>query len=348
MKKIILSILAVVAFTLSSIAQSPQAFKYQAVARDLSGVVLSNQAVSFQISILQGSLVGPSSFTETHNVTTNDFGLVNLEIGNGTLVSGDFSTIDWGADSYFLQIEMDETGGAAFTLMGTSQLMSVPYALHATTVENESDTTHWKENGSDIYFNQGNVGIGTANPAYKLSVNGNAIEVSGVPTPGLVLNPSVGATKTGVVFQSSDQLIFGANGVANIGRIDLNAPAASFSVGSTGNVGVGTNAPTEKLHVQEGNIVVQNSTGAHIYLGSPSYSVDMQCVEATGSGSDTEFHSAGIETLRIRNTGDIYLPRSGSGVGFGYGIIMKSPDNSCWRITIDNSGNMVSTAITCP
>jgi len=119
-----------------AMAQSaPEAFKYQAVARDAAGQTIANQSVGFQISILEGSTSGNSVYTETHNALTNNFGLVNLGIGNGTGVTGDFSTIDWGGSSFFLQIEMDASGGTNFQLMGTSQLMSVPYAIHANTAE---------------------------------------------------------------------------------------------------------------------------------------------------------------------------------------------------------------------
>ena len=121
--------------TMITAQSAPDAFKYQAVARDASGVVIGNQSVSFQISILEGSVSGTSVYSETHDANTNSFGLVNLEIGNGTATSGDFSGIDWSADSYFLQVEMDAAGGTNFQLMGTSQLMSVPYALHAKTAE---------------------------------------------------------------------------------------------------------------------------------------------------------------------------------------------------------------------
>ena len=130
MKKLALTLAAIIA-ALILFSQSPQAFKYQAVARDSLGEVLANQPVSFQISILQGSITGTAVYVETHDTTTNEQGLVNLEIGNGTFVSGDFATIGWGGDNYFLQIEMDEAGGTAFQLIGTSQLFSVPYALYA-------------------------------------------------------------------------------------------------------------------------------------------------------------------------------------------------------------------------
>lgn len=133
---------AIIILPRQSNAQTPEKMKYQAVARDNAGNVLSNQLISFQISILQGSSVGTSVYSETHSVSSNDFGLANLNIGNGTIVSGDFSTIDWSTDQYFLQVEMDETGGSSYQLMGTSQLLSVPYALHAKTADSAINGSH--------------------------------------------------------------------------------------------------------------------------------------------------------------------------------------------------------------
>jgi len=137
MKKIIHSIIVLI-LSATVFAQAPQSFKYQAVARDASGEVIADQQVSFQISVLQGSETGTSVYSETHVDSTNQFGLVTLEIGTGT-TTDDFTTIDWSNDAYFIQIEMDASGGTSYTLMGTSQLLSVPYALHAKNVENVDD-----------------------------------------------------------------------------------------------------------------------------------------------------------------------------------------------------------------
>ncbi|MCK4288096.1 MAG: hypothetical protein KAW86_02730, partial [Bacteroidales bacterium] len=143
-------------------AQLPQAFKYQAVARDNIGNVLVNQNVSFKISIKQSSITGEIVYAEVHNVTTNQFGLINLEIGNGTVVLGEFENINWGDDIFFIQIEMDVEGGSNYQLMGISQLLSVPYALFAEEAGNNSSL--WNSNGDNIYYNNGKVGIGTDNP----------------------------------------------------------------------------------------------------------------------------------------------------------------------------------------
>ncbi len=134
MKNIFYPIIALL-ISATVFAQAPQSFKYQAVARDASGEVKANQKVGFQISILQSSESGTTVYTETHVDSTNQFGLVTLEIGTGT-TTDDFTTIDWGNDSYFIQIKMDASGGTSYVLIGTSQLLSVPYALHAKIADN--------------------------------------------------------------------------------------------------------------------------------------------------------------------------------------------------------------------
>jgi trimeric autotransporter adhesin len=117
-------------------AQTPSSFRYQAVARDNSGNVLNNQTVSFRISILSGSASGTITYRETHTgLSTNAFGLIELEIGKGTPVNGTFSAINWGGNTYFVQVEIDPAGGTSYQTLSTSQLLSVPFALHARTVE---------------------------------------------------------------------------------------------------------------------------------------------------------------------------------------------------------------------
>jgi len=153
-------------------AQAPQKFKYQAVARDASGLPLPSQDVSLRLSILQGSEVGASVYSEIHSVTTNEFGLINLNIGEGT-TSDDFSSINWGSASFFVQVEMDIANGSNFTEAGTSELLSVPYALYSN--ESGSSTSEtWQLTGQNIYYDSGNVGIGTQTPDGKFVVQASS------------------------------------------------------------------------------------------------------------------------------------------------------------------------------
>ena len=112
-------------------AQAPNKMSYQAVIRNSNNSVVSNHAVGMRISILQGSNTGSSVYTETQSPTTNTNGLIAIEIGTGTIVSGSFANIDWANGPYFVKTETDPNGGSNYNLTGTSQLLSVPYALYA-------------------------------------------------------------------------------------------------------------------------------------------------------------------------------------------------------------------------
>ena len=136
-KLLIICLLTFPFFTVT--AQSPLLFKYQAVARDAAGIILSGKTVKFQISVVKNNAAGQVVYSEIHSKTTNAFGLVDLEIGNGTQPLGDFGKIDWGVDKYFLKVEIDPTGGSSFQTVGTTQLLSVPYALYARNVQYNND-----------------------------------------------------------------------------------------------------------------------------------------------------------------------------------------------------------------
>jgi hypothetical protein len=133
--KRIFTIAAALLMTVSVWAQAPEKMSYQAVVRDAGNFLVTSTAVGMQLSILQGSVTGTAVYIETQTPTTNINGLVSIEIGSGTVVSGAFNTIDWSAGPYFIKTETDPTGGTTYTITGTSQLMSVPYALHANTAD---------------------------------------------------------------------------------------------------------------------------------------------------------------------------------------------------------------------
>ena len=112
-------------------AQSPNLLQYRAVIRNASGQVVVNQAVGMRVSLLKASATGTVVYSESHRDTTTANGLVTVDIGAGTLLSVSFGSINWGQGPYFIKTETDITGGTNYLLIGTTQLLSVPYSFYA-------------------------------------------------------------------------------------------------------------------------------------------------------------------------------------------------------------------------
>jgi len=188
-------------------SQSPQAFKYQAIARDAAGNILINNPIGLRISMVEGNKNGIAKYIESHTVKSNPFGVINIVIGEGNKEKGDFEEINWGEDSYFVKLEMDIKGGTDYKEMGATQLYAVPYALYAeqagnlmkpetnkpasvkTSQQKKSKSSGGNRSGTpntkfsatgNNYTNvpDGNLGVGTYEPTEKLEVIGN-IKASG-------------------------------------------------------------------------------------------------------------------------------------------------------------------------
>ncbi|MBC6995025.1 tail fiber domain-containing protein [Neolewinella lacunae] len=121
-------------------AQAPSGFRFQAVARDASNNAMTSENIAVRVSLLRGGPAGTTSYSERHEVTTTDLGVFDLHIGNGVALSGNINTIDWGSDNYFLKIDIDPAGGTNYVNLGSSQLLSVPYALYAKASGGENPT----------------------------------------------------------------------------------------------------------------------------------------------------------------------------------------------------------------
>lgn len=228
MKQALLSLFAIVAIALNSYGQSPEGFKYQAIVRDAGNLILTNQTVGMRLAIKQGSSSGTTVYSETFTETTNAYGLVNLEIGTGT-TTHNFSTIDWANGPYFILTAIDLTGGTSYVAMGTSQLMSVPYALHAKSAENvvndqvndaDADPTNEiqtiSRTGTIVTLNNGggtfedSVGIYT--PGAGIDITNNVVSTT-EPTYTIGLWPELGGYvfwvssngKHGLVAETQDQ-----------------------------------------------------------------------------------------------------------------------------------------------
>ncbi|MCB9191697.1 MAG: hypothetical protein H6603_01600 [Flavobacteriales bacterium] len=173
MKRLFPLLLILISF--SAFAQSPEAFNYQAVVRDGSGNILANQNVGFRIAILQGSQTGTIVYQESHALTTNGFGLANMVVGTGTVLNGNFSNINWGNGPYFVQTAIDPSGGNAYAIMGTAQLVSVPYALYAKNVP-----TNLSELNNDAGFvtSANDADSNPTNEIQTLTLNGTTLSIS--------------------------------------------------------------------------------------------------------------------------------------------------------------------------
>ena len=142
MRRIYNFIAALLLLSTGSFAQTiPEKMSYQAVVRDADGQLVSGTEMGMRISILQNTTTGTPVYVEIHTPTSNENGLVSIEIGMGA-TSDDFSSIDWSTGPYYIKTETDLAGGSNYVISGTSQLMSVPYALHAKVAESVSSPVY--------------------------------------------------------------------------------------------------------------------------------------------------------------------------------------------------------------
>ncbi|MEI8201367.1 MAG: hypothetical protein WCH34_00020 [Bacteroidota bacterium] len=268
-------------------AQAPQAINYQGVARDNSGNVLASQAVKLKLSILNSSPSGTAVYVETHAKTTDGFGLISLQIGQGSVVSGTFSSINWSANSYYLKVEIDPTGGNNFQLISTNQFVSVPYALYA----EQSGTA-----GSTGA--QGIQGITGATGAQGLA-GSNGI--------------------TGSTGAQGIQGVTGADGALNAWSLSGNAGTLSGTnfIGTTDNVPI-----TFKMNnTQAGKIDASNNT----YFGLFSGAATTTGYQNTAFGSGALLGNNGGQNNTAVGTFALRLNSSGyQNTALGYGALYNN------------------------
>jgi hypothetical protein len=192
------NLLILTAFFLFSIsflqAQAPQSFNYQAVARDADNNPYQNTTLGIRISLVRDNPNGASDFIEEHQVLTSDLGVFTLQIGKGIPFIGNLTNVDWGSHSYYLQVEMDPSGGTNYLDMGVTQLLSVPYALYAGTAGDDED----------------DLDTDPTNEIQTITLNGNNLSLSG--GGGLVILPEDSDNQT-LNLQGTTLLITDGNGV---------------------------------------------------------------------------------------------------------------------------------------
>lgn len=334
MKRITLTCLAVISAILL-FAQPPQAFKYQAVVRDAAGTIISNQMVDFLISIHDATPGGSIVYQETHSGTTNQFGLISLNIGLGSPIPPfNFGSINWRVDSKFLEVEIDLIGGGTYISMGSSELFSVPYALFS----DESANGYWELNSSDIYYNSGNVGIGTHTPNVVLHVD-DRIRVGEDLTYPTVFGELI-HEGGGSGFRMNANA--GGGGWADI-HFQTNGTTKMF-LESAGNFGIGTISPGERLEVNgkvaaNDGVIVESASGdgIHIELANQR-GVYIENVGGVG----IHIGSAADNGLQIdfASMDGIHIPSTGND-----GIYIGSVQTGVHVASADNSGFYIGSAV---
>jgi hypothetical protein len=272
-------------------AQSPQQINYQAVARNGSGQLITSQNIAVQFSVRDASASGNVLYKETHTVSTNQFGLFTAKIGSGTVISGAFNSVAWGAGSKFLQVEIDVAGGSNFIDLGTAELISVPYALYAEKAGNA--------------------------PAQNLSVNGATLSISGgnsitLPNNGGPAGPTGAKGDTGAKGATGATGDTGAKGTTGSTGITgaTGTPGAANAWGLTGNTG--TNGTTNFLGTIDNQplaIKVNNVRAGFIGSGA-----NENLILGLGAGSIVPSNSFS-NTLIGENSGNVITGSSNTALG---------------------------------
>ena len=332
-KKLALNFLFMLGLIFSIHSQPPQAFKYQAVVRDASGEIISNESVDIRIGIRDGWGAGAVIYQETHSVTTNQFGLINLSIGWGTPGTGyDFLTIDWRLNEKFIEVEIWDDGSSTYVSMGTSMLFSVPYALYS---EDDGD---WIKDGNNILAaNSGNVGIGSPSLFYKLNVtpaSGSAIKGESPDAIG-VSGVTSGFQQAGVYGVGGSADSYGVYGWNWFGgdaiRGFSNGGWAGYFVGdlyASGNVGFGTSTPNAKLHVNDRIRVGEDPSYSTVYgeLYHEGGGTGFKINAHAGGGSWGDMH------LQTNGTTKLFIESSGK-VGIG-------TDSPIRKLQVNSTGSL--------
>jgi len=278
--KRILTLLAVVLFTTQLLAQFPQKMSYQAIIRNNSNSLITNTTVGLKISILQNSPDGVAIYTETKTPTTNSNGLISIEIGDTEA----FGTIDWAKGPFYIKTETDPTGGTNYTISGTSQLLSVPYALYAKTAESvtesvtEMDPVYAGSNASKItetdITNLSNLsGVNTGDQdlselATKMALTDSIASLKS-SNPSFTESDPIYASSMAASITGGDITNLGNLSGVNTGDQDLSEFATKASLSSEiaklKSETYAISAPGEKLEVSnncEGEVMmIQNTNG---------------------------------------------------------------------------------------
>lgn len=298
MKKITL-LVVLITITVGLFAQPPQALKYQAVVRDNTGEIIATENIGVRLNIRDDWTGGTIIYQETHSVTTNQFGLITLNVGWGTPIIGyNFLDIDWTYLQKFIEVEVDLEGGGSYVSLGSSQLLSVPYSLHS------DGSNDWIRDGNNLYSsNLGDIGIGTNVPNAKLDVSGGTdMAIIGYSSDSYAINgKSSGEGVSGVIGQGltvNSWGVYGYNGYGGVGiRGYSYGGFAGYFVGDcyiSENVGIGVLGTTNKLEVNGTTLIGSASKG--ILMRNTGTMVD---IESSGTGLALNYQTGNNTVMNV-------------------------------------------------
>lgn len=327
MKKLISTTL----FSLSllmSWAQAPQKMTFQSVVRNSSDVLISNSTVGMRISILQGSASGTAVYVETHQPTTNINGLATIEVGSGTPTSGTFSSIDWSTGVYFLKTETDPNGGTSYSITGTSQLLSVPYALYA---ENSGSSTPGPQGPQGPAGPTGATGAtgatGPQGPAGPTGVTG----ATGATGPQGPIGPQGPQGPQGPAGTDSQTLSLAGQTLSISGGNSVILPAGGGTLDQAydfGGSGLG-----RTITADAGSVLINNSGTNTTGLEVNSAVANSTNIFATNSGTGVAFRaestnpSNGYSAIQASTNSSVALNSAiiGNNSGAGFGVAGQIP-----------------------
>jgi Protein of unknown function (DUF1566) len=307
--KRVFTILVAVLLTASMFAQSPEMMSYQAVIRNSSSQLMCNQTIGMQISILQGSSSGTAVYVETHTTSTNDNGLVSIEIGNGSVVSGDFSTINWSNGLFFIKTETAiQVPLTTYTITSTTQLLSVPFAFHS----NSADTITGTISESDpVYSGSQAVNITVTditNLGNLSGVNTGDQDISGIAT-----NATAIANNTQAIQDTAAQIRADITSVATYTVGDFAHGGIVFWVDETGQHGLVCAKDDQSAGIRwyAGTYGSTQANGDGCYSGKDNTAIIIASQVAIGDDGTT--YAARIcNELQVteggKTYGDWYLP----------------------------------------
>lgn len=337
------------------LSQAPEKMSYQAIVRNGSGQLLINQGIAIKVSLLQGSPAGTLVYSERLTGNTNANGLISMEIGTGTVLSGVFSSIDWTLGNYYLKTETDPSGGTNYTIAGTSQLLSVPYAMYAKSAGGGGGSFSIPYantvNNASTLFSLTNDGDGTSLEGSNNTTTSNIAAIRGIVTsasPGGFssairgINNGTGGLGVGV-YGSQAGSGWGVYGVTPNGLgVYGNASANGTGVYANSNTGTGLTATSNNgipasisifnnannnnaLSVSSvGNGTVVNVTttgnGAGVRSSTGSGFAIHGITTATTSAGVVGDNNGGGEAIVGRTTSDIAGSVVGRNDGGGYGV----------------------------